>query len=594
MSLTQQQGFPTQMNGERIIKIIRGKENRNSSMFQGMIDRNELLFEEDHQAYHLGLITSFGMQGKESFANILELLKTGGELKVNGIFGSFTYDKPFYDIKKGFRTVSSTEDEAGDYPGIDESEFDIILSEKCYPGDIIATDPYGDTQHLYVISCEASMLNGEGWRTTVSLTSGDREDSYPISLLASDIKYYKIDHVVAEYDSQFTGVDLPTGAPTGAIRAEFKLGNVRGVEGFATGFADSIKNSGFGQVNATEEECIKEMRVLQRQFAQGDEEANVVLFGQDETDLKNMRATSLMEYLVEKTLAKRTATSHMWNKPGVIKSRNGAVTYLNEGMWHSFRRGKRIEIPRYRGITRAHIAEAVAYVFRNNPTMRWEDRAIHFKVGKLAEENLLELFQDEVRRNMEIWKQTGLLATLLGDRGMLPQNMNVVTGSSLTELELHLLRFTAVPLVGIAGKVTFEHDPSLDYLSGNPIENRGNYRDGLDWTSHTAIIFDVTDNLYSNNDFGIKGAVQTGGDKQITKNRYLVRPEEGMTWKGQENGRWDRGKTSGIISSNRTISQGFWAFNSSAVWTPRPEDVVIIELAESARKSGFAGFSGVI
>ncbi len=77
MSLVQHQGFPTKLNGERIIKVIRGKDNKDSSTFQGMIDRNEMLFEEDHSRYHLGLITSFGMQGKESFANILDLLRTG-------------------------------------------------------------------------------------------------------------------------------------------------------------------------------------------------------------------------------------------------------------------------------------------------------------------------------------------------------------------------------------------------------------------------------------------------------------------------------------------------------------------------------------
>ena len=53
MSLLQQQGIPTQMNGERVIKIIRGKDHFNSATFQGMIDRNELLFEEDHRRYHL-------------------------------------------------------------------------------------------------------------------------------------------------------------------------------------------------------------------------------------------------------------------------------------------------------------------------------------------------------------------------------------------------------------------------------------------------------------------------------------------------------------------------------------------------------------
>ena len=64
-----------------------------------------------------------------------------------------------------------------------------------------------------------------------------------------------------------------------------------------------------------------------------------------------------------------------------------------------------------------------------------------------------------------------------------------------------------------------------------------------------------------------------------------------MTYKGQENGRWDRGKTNNIISSSRVIGQSFWAYNSSAQWIPNPEKVVIIELSKGARRAGLAPFN---
>ena len=168
----QRQNFPTHINGEEIIKIVQGKKyGTRSNTFQGMLDRNEYLYNEEENRYHLGLLSSWGMQGKESYPMITKLLEKGSELLVEGFNGEFTYDKPFYDPKQGMRTIASTVNEAGDYPGIDESSFDIILSEKCYPTEIIGTDPYGDEDQLYVISSEASELNGEGLRTTVTLTS---------------------------------------------------------------------------------------------------------------------------------------------------------------------------------------------------------------------------------------------------------------------------------------------------------------------------------------------------------------------------------------------------------------------------------------
>ena len=584
----QRQNFPTHINGEEIISIVQGKKySTRAATFQGMLDRNEYLFNEEDNRYHLGLLSSWGMQGKESYPMITKLLEKGSELKVSGFFGEFTYDKPFYDPRQGMRTIASTVNEAGDYPGIDESEFDIILSEKCYPGDIIGTDLYGDEDQLYVLGCEASELNGEGWRTTVTLTTSSAGKSYNPSLLETNINYYKINHAGVEYTTQFTGVDMPTGNPTGVLRAKFSLGGIRGVEGYVTGYADALK-TGLNAVDGKDVESERAMAALRDKYASGDNSANTVIFGNKE-DIPGLRATSLMEFLVERTLMKRTATSHMWQRNGRIKSTNGAITYLNEGMWHQLRRGKIITIPKIMGITKAHIAEAVNYTYRNNPTLPWEEREIVFEGGKLAQDNLLLLFQNEIQQQMNVLMASGYFTVLFGNQGLLSENLrtSLVKGNSLNELEIaSLLRFTAVPLIGIAGKVSIKHNPALDHLSGNSTDFRAQLPNGVDWTSHSLIIWDVKSQEYSNNNKGIDGVVGDQATK-IKDNLYIVRPEDGMVYKGSENGRWDKGKTSNIVSSSRMIGQGFWAFNSSAVWMPYPENVVMIELSKGARRSGY-------
>lgn len=584
----QRQNFPTHINGEKIISIVQGKKfSTRSATFQGMLDRNEYLFNEEDNRYHLGLLSSWGMQGKESYPMITKLLEKGSELKVAGFFGEFTYDKPFYDPRQGLRTIASTVDEAGDYPGIDESEFDIILSEKCYPGDIIGTDLYGDEDQLYVIGCEASELAGEGWRTTVTLTTSSAGASYNAGLLDTGISYYKINHAGVEYTTQFTGVDMPSGNPTGVMRAKFTLGGIRGVEGYVTGFADALKAK-LNAVDGKDVETERAMAAFRDKYANGDNSANTVIFGNKE-DIPGLRATSLMEFLVERTLMKRTATSHMWQRNGRIKSSNGAITYLNEGMWHQLRRGKIITIPKFMGITKAHIAEAVDYTYRNNPTLPWEEREIVFEGGKLAQDNLLLLFQNEFQNQINTLMSSGYMSVLFGNEGLLSENLrtSLVKGNSLNELEIaSLLRFVAVPLIGIAGKVSIKYNSALDYLSGNPVEFKGQLPHGYDWTSHSLIIWDVKSQEYSNNNKGIDGVV--GGEAtKIKDNLYVVRPEDGMVYKGYENGRWDKGKTSNIVSSSRMIGQGFWAFNSSAVWMPYPENVVMIELSKGARRAGY-------
>lgn len=594
MNTFQRTNIPSQINGKEIVKVVNGKKVGSKGIIQGMIDRNDAYYVDNQAEYHIGLISSWGSNSRETYPMLAKLLEKGSEIKVKGLNGSFTFDKHFYDEQKGMRVVSSTVDDAGVAAGVDENEFDIILSEKCYPGDILGTDPYGDEEQLYVVGCEASEYGVQGWRVTVKLTNSSPGAVYNPALLDVGIPYFKINHVVTEYTTSFTGVDNIEGAPSGFLTARFRLGGVRGVEGFVTGFADA-QGSGFAaaKVDSNVEKSVSQM---QKKYGDGDIGGNTVIFGNKPNDvemesfLKTARATSLMEYLVEKTLNKRTLVSHIWQKGGRIKSNeSGATVTLNEGIWHSIQKGKVINIPKMGGITKSHIAEAVNYTFKNNPDLPWEEREVVFEVGKLAENNLLKLFQEEIQQQITVLKQSGVLASLFGNQGMLDSKLrdSFVSGTDLNNLEIKsLIRFTKVTLIGIAGKVSFKHNPALDHLGGQTQEFKGQFQDNYDWTAHSAIIWDVTDNQYSNNDLNLRGADVVNGDSQLKDNLYIVRPEDGMLFKGSENGRWDKGSTSGIVSSSKVIGSNFWAFNSSATFIPRPENVVIIQLAKGARKSG--------
>lgn len=585
--LVQQTGLPTQLQGSQVVAVVSSKTMKaNPSTWQSFIDRNTYYYQEDQKAYHLGLISSWQNQTQESFPLISELISGNSEILVDGFYGRFQFDKPFYDKQKGLHTVKSAADQ-GDEIGADQTHFYAYLSEKVYPGDVLqAGDLYDESVQMIVVHCEQADLTGSGWKVVMQNTDPNPEAVVPNYLLEANIKYTVIDHKVVEYDSQFSGVDAPEGNGFGTITAEFVLGGARGVEGYVTGFADAQRGK-FPMANA---KGIKDneysIKIAGGEMAKADADAFVVMakplgFNADKTmkyDINSSRATTVMEYLVEKRLMQLTARSLMWNKFGQVTNENGAISYINEGLWHQLRRGYIIQYPRPKGLTRGHIAQAVEYIFQANPNLPWEERKVKFKVGREMQDNILEMFQDEVKMQLERIQASGLANFLFGSDGQIP---NSPVSGGLDTLKLALIRFIDVPLIGIAGSVTVEHDPALDNQQINDFQFSGNHPRGAAYTTYSAVIWDVTDQAYTNNKTKLPSGVDLPSNADA--NVYLVRPESGMTYKGRSNGRWDIGKASDIISSSKYIAQEFWAFNSSAVWLRDPSKTVVIELAPQAR-----------
>jgi hypothetical protein len=91
------------------------------------------------------------------------------------------------------------------------------------------------------------------------------------------------------------------------------------------------------------------------------------------------------------------------------------------------------------------------------------------------------------------------------------------------------------------------------------------------------VIWDVADQKYSNNNTLPKGAkLMEGGDAGA--NMYIVKPEAGLTFWGSENGRYSMESNSGIISSSKYQTQGFWIYSMCAAWIKDLSRFVIIEL----------------
>ena len=87
------------------------------------------------------------------------------------------------------------------------------------------------------------------------------------------------------------------------------------------------------------------------------------------------------------------------------------------------RRGKIITIPKVGGLTKAHVAEAVNYVYKGSPKLDWQDREIMFEVGKIMENNFLTLFQNEIQQQLQYLQSNGVLALLFGNTGILDDKL---------------------------------------------------------------------------------------------------------------------------------------------------------------------------
>lgn len=556
--------FPKVINGDTVIGVTSTAKVKDL----GWMDMASLSswYYDDPNKNHLGLINLFSSMADYRMPMYKNFFEEGAVIEVNGMNGRFTYDLPV--VKPTGCYTAADESGYSETPGIDGTVFPITLDQPFTPGDVLTYDAmYGE--QVVVTEDEVVEQEGDTWKHWVKFNTNDAHSFFPADKLKSGIQYFKIGHVLGEYSTQFSSIESPDNV--GTLTNEFILGNHRGVETNYTMYADkknmsgaSIKSQEFLSYFKTEQEKLgtDEMGRKSDMFYVGK------LNKEGKIDTRTVRIGACMEYLVLLELMKLESHSLLFQKGGMITDINGTKR-LNEGIWHQIRRGRIIKYPKPGGITRGHIKEAAAYLFRNRKDILPHERFIKFKCGYMAYINMLQIFREEVLH------QTEGLAAYLGTDRSLPKSP--ISGKSLTSLEMEPVMFTKVNIPDI-GIVAIELDPSLDYMPLVDRYEQGYVGDGYAWTSYSMVIYDAADAEYSNALTGLPSGTTLVDGGTSKSNVYFVKPEGGHMWWGHQHGRYNPDKASDIVSSMKRMGTEFWAHSTSAGWVRDISRYMTIEL----------------
>jgi hypothetical protein len=478
---------------------------------------------------------------------------------------TITYDLPVNRDKARCYTAEDTSSYT-DYPGIDGNVFKIVLSHEFTKGDILTYDPqFGE--NIMVSEDHEVRRVADNFLHYVTLNTQDKTKWYPKDKLKAGIQYVKIGNALAEFSTGFSGVNMIKN-PTGSITNEFILGSPRGVETFYTAKAARMKAPGLTQFSADMLDKVNgELEILG-----GKDNKGMFFMGKLDKSGKNIRKETLqvgytLEYLALMELTRMEAHSLLFARAATVQTSNG-VKRINEGVWHQLRRGKLIKYSRPGGITLNHIHEASSYIFSNSD-MSPEKRLLKFKGGWFAYQNLLQLFREQAVIQL----------------GALPQGMigtdkttkdTVFTGS-LDNLRMQAVMIKGVVFPGI-GMVEVEHDPSLDYQPLADRHSAGMFGEGKAWTSHSLVIWDASDERYSNVSKRVKGAeLVEGGNSNA--NIYYVKPKDGHLTYGYTQGRMpDSGQYENVASTMKVMGREFWATSQSGALVLDTTRFVTIEL----------------
>lgn len=557
--------FPKVINGDTVIGFTNTKKVKDL----GWMDMASLSswYHDDPNKNHLGMVELFSSMADYRMPVYKNFFKKGAVIEVNGVNGKFTYDLP---VRKptGVYTAKDTSDYSEAH-GIDGTVFPIALDQPFTVGDVLTYDAqFGE--NIIVSEDHEVRKEGDYWVHMVKFVTNDAYGYFPKDKLKAGIQYFKIGHAAGEYSEKFSNIQAPDNV--GTITNEFQLGNHRGVETFYTMYADKKAFSGA----ALHSQKFWNYFLGQQEAMGTDTNGDALdMFFVGKLDRKSgkinsktVRIGATLEYLVLMELMKLESHSLLFQKAGIINDINGTKR-LNEGIWHQIRRGRIIKYAKPGGITRSHIREAGAYLFRNRKDLMPHQRRMKFKCGYMAYLNMMNIFREEVLAQIEG------LASYLGTDRTLPSSP--IKGANLTSLELEPVMFTKVNIPDI-GVVEIEYDPSLDY---QPLTDRFSsdfYGDGYAWTTYSMKIEDASSAEYSNALTNLPSGTTLVGEGGKKENVFYVKPEGGSMWWGYEEGRYNPEKASGIASSMKRMGREFWAHNISAGWVRDISKYICIEL----------------
>lgn len=517
---------------------------------------------EDPMKNMLKLDSYFGQQETSRLPLFQDVIKHDAVLEVNGWEGEFHYQLPV-ETDHRMVTVDDTSDQ--ELCGLGGSTFEIILNKELSPLSTLSAE--GMDGDILVVSDLAPVRNlGYGFAHLVVLAGAENDPDkvYNRALLKKDTEYFEISSsAVGEYTTDLSKVGMPTG--TNYMTCKFKLGAGQGVETWFTAKANSVSLMP-GYTTASTQDYISEIE----KYWNNNQEVLVGMF-KDKVGRHKFTVGSILEMLAIQKFARNFNTALMFQKGFSFSTSKGVIRY-NEGLWRQMRRGFIHTYGRRGGFSLEDLKIVRDYVFKANTSLKIEDSITRIKCGTELYNNIDTLIQKEFNQQLQT------IAPLLGSERVVSKNP--VSGN-LNELTLALIKGKTVNVPGI-GWIEAIEDKTLNYMNVTDRKLRGMNPSGMDYTTYSGIIWDVTDQTYSNNGKLPEGVKNVGGNNSA--NIYMIRPMGESVYWGRQNGRYNQNSATDIIASAKTMTEEFFIFGFGAMWMKDPSKFVMVELEEGARK----------
>lgn len=571
-------GHGLSINGDLVTGIVSPKK---IGFSDGFVDKERSLFVRtkaddmgtaDHRKKYLGLVSLAATSGLVDKGYGYNFVKNNAVLELDSSDQVVSYDIaiPSTGID-GFKVIKDSDDQGYGAPvGVGGSPFYVYLDKAPTAQDELKFDLSSGYQ-VRVLSTPDSVVSiGEGFKVWIEYQSENENDEFPLEALKEGAIWEKVGHFMGEYDTIYSNISGAMEAP-GYMNLEWRLGSRQGVEVGYTMQGGNIKTYG---ANELSNNAIKRYNEKIQELSMGGEKRTHMVTGRfSEGKFELMSITNMLEVMCFVEAYTMEAKANMFASARSYVGEGGRPIYINEGLWHQYRRGKIIKYSNPNGLTVGHLSQAVNYLNMNKKGEDLSQKVTVFRCGTQAYNLGKRLIQ---KYGMDMINTTP--DVLVGNQGYL-QGKGFITGNASEGLDVYSVKINSAELPG-AGRVKFVLDTALDYSPNSTgVTSRDGFigAGGFNKMSYTLIAEDSKANIRTVNK--VKGAslIENAIENSPI---YYVKPKdpEFIVW-GSEHGRMNQGSQfGGVVSSLKHMGNQFWVHLQSGMLMLDTTAGVVIEL----------------
>lgn len=464
--------------------------------------------------------------------------------------GRFRYSIP-YDV--GFPKIVENLESENPKAGLDGNRFRIKLDTNVYTNTDILTTDLIDGVQIYVTD-EEIIEESDGWIYTVEIVSSNRRKSYyPQSLMTPGTQYMKIQNINDEYDTQKSSITTTSGI----MDLEMELGNGhRSVTHWITGYADMMRLDESKHPHLARINQMLENKGGAVMYANKDANGKIIPSSVSWQPTIELLLRAEMETMQEKGL--------MWAHGGYVSGSGRKKVKVGAGLYSQLRNGN---YSTYNVISLEYIEQRVANLFVNSG-IPVNQRTTKIMTGQGGLNQIAKELYDRLKQTNPWMAQAKDIpgGVFYGDQF----NAGFV-----------LPRFTKF-FSPIAGWVEFEHNPSLDSVSGSRLQDGlvGDYPN----SSYTYMILDVTDGNVTNAAARVNSKYRVEDGFNNSANVVMVKPQNyGELYWGYRLGTQHPlgpGAMKGMYSATSYDGFEIWMKSFGTIWVKDVTRTLLLERAK--------------